>query len=173
MIKNLIISGILLSVVSIHAQEWQTSKDIGFAIRNHDRYPITVTVGDPLLPAVAQSAAIWQTTIPGKGFLSLSSLKKALDINRPSYIYIQYKDQIKVFEPRVGKTWFVAWENGNLRPQKGRNGQTLSGYSLANNVSAAEILPVADPRLASLPRPGQKPKTPVQPIPADEAYGEL
>ncbi|BDC34943.1 hypothetical protein Noda2021_09010 [Candidatus Dependentiae bacterium Noda2021] len=175
--KNLCIALILLSFVTIEAQEWQSAEDIGFEIRNHDTYPITVTVSDATLPAQVLPAAIWQTTVPGKGFLSLSSLKKALDINRPSYIFIQYKDQIKVFEPKVGKTWFVAWENGNLRPQQGRKGKTLSGYSLANNVTSAELLPVANPKLASLPKVDnqQKPKAQPKPIsaPDDEAYGEL
>lgn len=134
---------------------WQNPYNIGFELRNHDSRPITITLkheptmitqtADPLFYLNADDSIIWRTTVNGKKtFGNYPTLATPVDIREPLYLIIEYTNkQGKVtfayyrFTPN--KTVFVAWENQQLRPQKGKGGATQSGLSLANNVSVADI----------------------------------
>ncbi|MFZ5954301.1 MAG: hypothetical protein ACOYT8_04360 [Candidatus Dependentiae bacterium] len=146
----------LLMVLSIQAIEWQNPQDIGFEIRNHDSKPIIITlkptdtplvnVADPLFILSPRDAIIWKAEIPGKKiFGKVQSLSKRLDITEPLFLTVEYTDKnnkpaFKHYTFAPNKTVFVAWENNELRPQTGKNGQTQSGLSLNLNVRPFDIL---------------------------------
>lgn len=136
---------------------WQNPYNIGFEIRNHDNKPITVTLkhaptmitqtADPLFYLNADDTIIWRTVVNGKRtFGSYPTLATPVDINEPLYLLIEYTNKqnqsaFAYYRFTPGKTVFVAWENQQLRPQKGKGGATQSGLSLANNVTTTDIEP--------------------------------
>lgn len=121
--------------------EWKTPQDIGFEIRNHENYPITVTLVDYLNPRAYAFKDVYVSAKMGK---NIPALKKALDIHNPYKLTIQYTTKNgEVTETfllsSINKTLFVAWENGKLRPQKGSFGKTQSGLSLKRNLTQNDI----------------------------------
>lgn len=134
---------------------WQHPLNIGFEIRNHDSKPITVTLkyaptliiktADPLIYLNPDDSIIWKTTVNGKKiFGSIPTLATPVDIREQLYLIIEYADKqgnptFKYYRFAPNKTVFVAWENQQLRPQKGKGGITQSGFSLANNITLADI----------------------------------
>ncbi len=80
---------LLLSVISstMFCLEWKTPQDIGFEIRNHESYPITVSLTDYFNP---KAYAFKDVYLPGKHGKNIASLKKALDINNPYKLTLQY-----------------------------------------------------------------------------------
>jgi hypothetical protein len=146
---------LLLSIISstVLCLEWKTPQDIGFEIRNHESYPITVSLTDYFNP---KAYAFKDVYLPGKTGKNIASLKKALDINNPYKLTLQYATNTGYVTKTyllsgINKTLFVAWENEQLRPQQGIFGKTQSGLSLKRNLTKKDI---------SL-------------LPSDDAYGEL
>ncbi len=146
----------LLSSNLLCARSWQSQQDVGFEIRNHDRYPITVSLQqlvaeNPDNPNDVTPVAhiLKNITVPAKQGTIIKSLQKNLNIHEGIFgIAIEYTDPItnaaqqKLYIIQPGKTMYVAWENSALRPQKGRGvfqRTTQSGWSLNNNVTPADI----------------------------------
>lgn len=170
--KKIVTLALLITSSSLMGRAWQSSRDIGFEIRNHDRYPITVslqqlTLENPEDPNSVEPVAhiIKNAVVGGKQGTIIPSLQKALNINE-SIIGIvinftnpatqQQDERLYIVQP--GKTIYVAWENQQLRPQKGRGifqRETQSGWSLANNVTQNDLRPFV-PQEA----PAQEPQEP-------------
>ncbi|BDC34563.1 hypothetical protein Noda2021_05210 [Candidatus Dependentiae bacterium Noda2021] len=81
-------------------------------------------------------------TVPAAQGSKLSSVSVALDTQYPTYVRVgspaQPQEPMYAFRP--GKTLYLAYEKGVLRPQKGSFGKTQSGLPLKNNVQQKDIL---------------------------------
>ncbi|BDC34941.1 hypothetical protein Noda2021_08990 [Candidatus Dependentiae bacterium Noda2021] len=156
--KKLVALLLVVTSVSLLGRAWQSSRDIGFEIRNHDRFPIRVslqqlTLENPNDPnSVAPVAHIIKdAVVGGKQGTVIPSLQKALNINENIVgIVVNFTDPAtlqqyeRLYLVQPGKTIYVAWENRQLRPQKGRGvfqRETQSGWSLANNVTQNDLRP--------------------------------
>lgn len=155
MLKKSLLCSLMIGNLII-ARSWQSQQDVGFEIRNHDRYPITVSLQqlvaeNPDNPNDLTPVAhiLKNITVPAKQGTLIKNLQKNLDIHQGIIgIVIEYTDpltntaQQKLYIVQPGKTIYVAWENSSLRPQKGRGvfqRTTQSGWSLNNNVTPADL----------------------------------
>lgn len=124
-----------------------------FELRNHDAKPLVITI---MQPAREQRVADGSTqfipsmqidkTVPASSGGKPTSVGLSLDPQYPTYLRIGSPTQ--PYEPmytfRPGKTIFVAYEKGAIRPQKGSFGKTQSGLALKNNVQQKDILLLND-----------------------------
>ncbi len=123
-----------------------------FELRNHDSLPVDAFV---LQPATYQAQAPGVTEykqaradfkrIAAKKGSAISTFSFPLVATQPTYLVLSYKDsqgrvEQAMYSFAVGKTIYIAWENGKIRPQKGSFGKTASGKSLRNNVSSYDII---------------------------------
>ncbi|MFZ5954302.1 MAG: hypothetical protein ACOYT8_04365 [Candidatus Dependentiae bacterium] len=153
--KKIFILTLLLTNLSF-GRSWQNPQDIGFEIRNHDRYPITVSLQqlvaeNPENPNdVTPVAHLFKNiVVPAKQGTRIAHFQHPLDIHEGIFgLVVDYTNsrtqqaEQRLYLIQPGKTIFVAWENGSLRPQKGRGvfqRTSQSGWSLNNNVTQNDL----------------------------------
>lgn len=121
----------------------EATQGITFELRNHDTYPIRVSLIDPVINKI-----IFQDiTVPASKGKVIPSFQKSVDITQGFLrLIVNYKNPatarqaVKSYTFAPGKTLFLAWEKKEIRPQKGIFGKTQSGISLKNNITPKDIL---------------------------------
>lgn len=118
-----------------------------FEIRNHDTTPIAIMLWQ-LNTMQPEYVVINNHELPGKQGSRLATYTNYdIDPTVPGYILqVQYNDKGKprraIYKLKPSQKFYLAWENGALRPQKGTgifSKKTQSGFDLSNNVSQAGI----------------------------------
>lgn len=141
--KKIIILCALISTNIWSLSELESKHGITFELRNHDTYPIRISLLDPVINKI-----IFQDiTVPASKGKMIPSYQKSVDINQGFLrLIVHYKNPAtarqatKSYTFAPGKTLFLAWEKKELRPQKGIFGKTQSGMSLKNNLTLKDIL---------------------------------
>lgn len=137
---------------SMYAKDIQ----VNFEIRNHEQFPIFVRLIQKGFRTVDQTdnyklsftpATIGQLTlVNGKSGGAIDSWASGFDWSRPTYVEIAYfknKQFIsQLYAVPAYRTVYVAFENGLLRPQKGKGfGKfTQSGHPLNENIKAGDLV---------------------------------
>lgn len=146
----LIVLGCVSTCISISAVT------INFELRNHETHPISVNIIQKAgaryeMGKIIKSAATrYQTTVPAKTSTKVSSIQHSIDTHKPTYVVISYYqnggDVTQYYGLPSSKNLFLAFENGQLRPQKGTffGKVTQSGLSLSNNVPEKLIMKLTE-----------------------------
>ncbi|BDC34938.1 hypothetical protein Noda2021_08960 [Candidatus Dependentiae bacterium Noda2021] len=120
---------------------WHTPEDIGFEIKNFDTKPITFWLYQT---KDKKSVLVENKTIQPQTDI----VSKQLNIQDTYSIRIRYnnnqgKPQEKKYQFKPGKTIFIAWQQGKLRPQKGKGicpaRISESGFNLSKNVTNGDV----------------------------------
>lgn len=157
----------LLLALSFFAGAVQ-AKDIqvNFEIRNHERFPIFVRLiqkGRIFIDHLNNYKQTYEpamigelTLVNGKTGSAIDSWASGFDWSRPTFIEIAYfkNDQFKnqIYAVPEQRTLYVAFENEQLRPQKGKGfGKfTQSGHPLVENVTSREIVKLTEQQIKDL-----------------------
>ncbi|BDC34565.1 hypothetical protein Noda2021_05230 [Candidatus Dependentiae bacterium Noda2021] len=141
---------LLVSCLSICSG--MSAATINFELRNHETYPISLKLIQQagaryeMGKIIKSSATRYQTTVPAKTATKVSSVQHSVDTHKPTYVIISYYqdggDVTLYYGLPSSKNLFLAFENGQLRPQKGTffGKVTQSGLSLSNNVPEKLIM---------------------------------
>lgn len=143
--KKIIFLLILFSFKLNALTETEYKQSINFEIRNHDDYPITISLMDPVI----NKTFFQGITLSAKKGKIIPSIQKTVDIDQGFLrLIVQYKNpstarqatKSYTFASSPNRTLYFAWEKKELRPQKGIFGKTQSGLSLKNNITVKDII---------------------------------
>lgn len=156
---------VLLSIFSsyCHARDIQANVEV----RNHEKFPIfirTLQKGQDVIDRTVfpekkthvASAIGDLILINGKSGSAIDSWAGAVDPRRATYIQVSYKkgDALvtEVYATPEKRTLYVAYDNGSLRPQKGKffSNFTQSGFPLVENVKPYQVVRLTDDQVAEL-----------------------
>ncbi|MFZ5954477.1 MAG: hypothetical protein ACOYT8_05265 [Candidatus Dependentiae bacterium] len=157
----------LLLALSFFAGAMQARDiQVNFEIRNHERFPIFVRLLQKGYRSIDQFDNYKQTYEPalignltlvnGKTGNAIDSWASGFDWSMPTYIEIAYFKNNKfinqIYAVPAFKTLYVAFENEQLRPQKGKGfGRfTQSGHPLVENVKAHQIVRLTEQQIKDL-----------------------
>jgi hypothetical protein len=145
-------------VAIILCAPYAQAKDIqsNFEIRNHEQFPIFVRLIQKGFRTVDQTnnyqlsytpSTVGQLTlVNGKSGGAIDSWASGFDWSRPTYVEIAYLKNKQFVNQVYGvpayRTVYVAFENGQLRPQKGKGfGKfTQSGFPLVENIKPGDLV---------------------------------
>ncbi|BDC34564.1 hypothetical protein Noda2021_05220 [Candidatus Dependentiae bacterium Noda2021] len=161
--KRIII--VLLCIVSTYCQARDIQANV--EIRNHEKFPIfvrTLQKGQDVIDRTVfpetkthvKSAIGDLILINGKSGNAIDSWAGSVDPRRATYFQVSYKkgDTLvtEVYATPEKRTLYVAYDNGSLRPQKGKffSNFTQSGFPLVENVKPYQVVRLTDNQVAEL-----------------------